>query len=107
MPAPLSIRTGGRISNTLRPQCVVKPAFSASWATRSIAACAPSSSGTPRQWSPAIASLSSRRTRSRRSSSEKASLAKDWTRRVQACSSRSTSGLIEPGRSTSEPCEPR
>ena len=66
MPAPLSIRTGGRISSTLRPQCVVKPAFSARAATASIAACASSSSGTPRQCSAAIASLSSSRTRSLR-----------------------------------------
>ena len=47
----------------LRPQCVVKPAFSARSATASIAACASSSSGTPRQCSAAIASLSSSRTR--------------------------------------------
>ena len=33
IPAPLSIRTGGRISSTLRPQCALKPAFSAASAT--------------------------------------------------------------------------
>ncbi len=30
-----------------------------------------------------------------------------WTRRVQACSSRSISGVTAPGRRISEPCEPR
>ena len=107
IPAPLSIRTGGRISSTLRPQWEVKPARSAAAATSSIAACASSSSGTPRQCSAAIASLSSSRTRSLRRSSVKCSWAKFWTRRVHACSSRSTWGAIAPGISTSEPCEPR
>ena len=45
IPAPLSIRTGGRISSTLRPQWVTKPASSAASATSSIAASASSSSG--------------------------------------------------------------
>ena len=97
MPAPLSIRTGGRISSTLRPQWVVKPAFSAASATSRTAFSASSSSGTPRQCSAAIASLSSRRTRSSRSFSPNASWAKSWTRRVHACSSRSISGWMEPG----------
>ena len=32
---------------------------------------------------------------------------KPWTRRVHACSSRSSSGATAPGRSTSEPWLPR
>ena len=107
IPAPLSIRTGGRISSTLRPQCALKPAFSAASATSRTAASASSSSGTSRQCSAAIASLSSSRTRSLRSDSEYASRAKFCTRRVHACSSRSISGAIEPGCRISDPCEPR
>ena len=107
IPAPLSIRTGGRISSTLRPQWVTNPASSAFSATSSMALSEASSSGVPRQCRAAIASLSSRRTRSRRSFSPKASCAKACTRRVHACSSMSSSGAIEPGLSTSLPCEPR
>ncbi len=69
MPRPLSMSTGGRISSTLRPQCVRRPALSARAATRRTAASAASSSGAPRQWNAAIARLSSDRTRSRCSSS--------------------------------------
>ena len=63
IPAPLSIRTGGRTSSTLRPQCVRRPAASARAAMASIAARAASSSGAPRQWKATIGPLSSSRTR--------------------------------------------
>ena len=68
IPAPLSIRTGGRTSSTLRPQWVRRPAASALAASASIAARAASSSGAPRQWNATIAPLSSSRTRRRRRS---------------------------------------
>ena len=73
MPAPLSIRTGGRTSSTLRPQWVRRPASSARAAIASIAARAASSSGAPRQWKATIAPLSSTRTRARRRSAVSAS----------------------------------
>ena len=106
-PAPLSIRTGGRTSSTLRPQWVRRPPASARAAIASIAARAASSSGAPRQWKATIGPLSSMRTRRRRSSAVSAS------RR-----SRGSAGPVlrprgrpparsSPARSTSAPCEPR
>ena len=79
-PRPLSIATGGRTSSTLRPQCVARPAASARSATSRTAASAASSSGAPRQWKAAIASLSSARTRRRCSAGVQASRAKARTR---------------------------
>ncbi len=65
MPMPLSSATGGRTSSTLRPQCTTKPSRSAAAAISCTAASAASSSGAPRQWKAAIASLSSLRMRRR------------------------------------------
>src|SRR2546423_1164000 len=96
MPTPLSIRTGGRTSSTLRPQWVWKPACSASRAISSTAAAAAASSGAPRQWKAVMAPLSSSRTRRRARAALSVSRAKACTRRRQARSSGSTCGSTPP-----------
>ena len=98
IPAPLSIRTGGRISSTLRPQWATKPAFSAASATSSIGGqrvllvrhAAPVQARRSPPCPPAARAggAASRRRRRGRSA---------CTRRVQACSSRSSSGAIDAG----------
>ena len=106
---PLSIGTGGRISSTLRPQWIARPAASASRGDPLAARpCAASSSGAPRQWKrddralvldPHAQRGAARACRARRTKRLHAPLPALEGRRRRAA-------LAAPGSSSSAPCEP-
>ncbi len=103
---PLSTGTGGRISSTLRPQWVARPAVSASAASPSSRVREASSSGVPRQWKATIGPLSSIRTRSTRSSGVSCSPANSRTRPSQVAKAGTVVAAPAPGSSSSAPWEP-